>query len=83
MYSKKQVVQVADEIRLYLDGRPNAMDDIDGVIWWITRQQAEESKKMVHLALEYLIDRHEVVRVVRGGKERYRKADTAHSTGTT
>ena len=78
MYSKKKVVEVAAEIQRYLESRPNAMDDIDGVLWWITRQQAEESKIIVHLALEYLIEKHQVVRVMRGGKERFRKADVLH-----
>lgn len=51
--SPRTVAEVADEIRCYLAGHPNASDTLDGVqTWWLPQGTAEAT---VQQALDQLV----------------------------
>ena len=56
------VLAYADEIRQYLDSRPNAADTLSGVVWWLAKSKLEQNKLKIQLALEYLVEKGVVVR---------------------
>jgi hypothetical protein len=50
------VSELAQEIRAYLAGHPNAEDSLRGVVnWWLVRQRYQQTSEMVQRALDYLV----------------------------
>ena len=73
------VKKTASEIKRYLESRPNAAETVDGVArWWLTRQRFDDSKSLVHAALEYLVEQGDVRKRKTGGKEVYSRAAVKH-----
>ena len=73
--TQQKILAVADEIRRYLEKRPNAAETIDGLAqWWLARQRYEDSKELVQAALEFLVSSGLVVCQNSGGRSIYRKA---------
>jgi len=63
--AEQQVSVVAGEIQRYLAAHPHARDTLEGVArWWLTRQRYHEAVQTVHHALEHLVARGCVERVV-------------------
>ena len=57
MTDEAQVARVAQEIETYLDTRPDAADDLEGVrSWWIARQRFLEARRVVAAALDRLVE---------------------------
>jgi hypothetical protein len=49
------VIALAQEIRAYLEDRPNAEDSLRGVVqWWLARQRYRKASQVVRKALDYL-----------------------------
>lgn len=63
------VLAYADEIRQYLDSRPNAADTLSGVVWWLAKSKLEQNKLKIQLALEYLVEKGVVVRMHSNGRK--------------
>ena len=54
----EEVVNIAREIKDYLEVHPNAADSLEGVVkWWLGRQRLETAASKVKKALEYLDQR--------------------------
>jgi hypothetical protein len=61
--SKNDIKIIANEISRYLHQHQFAADTVEGIChWWITKQRIVEEQKRVLAALDYLIDRQELVR---------------------
>jgi len=54
--NSKEVIQVAKEIKRYLNGHPNAGDTSKGVMHWLARQRHEDTLNLVNAALKVLVD---------------------------
>jgi hypothetical protein len=57
------VLAYAEEIRRYLDARPNAADSLKGVVWWLTKSKLEQDRLKIRSALEYLVREGVVIRM--------------------
>lgn len=63
MTDDSQVARVAKEIETYLETRPDAADDLEGVrSWWIARQRFLEARRTVEAALDRLVEEGRVER---------------------
>lgn len=70
----EKILEVAGEITRYLERRPNAAETVEGLAqWWLARQRFEDSKEIVHAALEHLVVIGQVSKYTTGGKAIYRK----------
>ena len=57
MDEEQEYSVILKNINDYLATRPNAADTIEGILhWWVQRRQFEVSLKLVHRALEHLVD---------------------------
>lgn len=62
-YPQSNVQGIAQEIERYLSSRSLAADNLEGItVWWLSRQRYEESKLLVHQALELLVQRGVLVK---------------------
>lgn len=53
-YDEEAIAAVADEIKRYLEARPNAADTVEGIShWWLTRQRFEKATEIAQWAIEY------------------------------
>lgn len=72
------VENIANEIKEYFNGNPNAGDTVDGIAnWWITRQSLNNAKDLVQQALDFLVENGDLHRRVYGGRVIYVR-DTLH-----
>ena len=52
----EEILAIAQEIRNYLTGHPNAADGLEGIAkWWLSRQRYQENLAKVEKALDYLV----------------------------
>ncbi len=61
-----EVIQVAKEIKRYLNRHPHAADTSEGVVQWLARQRYEDTLELVHKALEVLVDQEVVLKTLQG-----------------
>jgi hypothetical protein len=61
----KDILRIAREIENYLSTHPKVMDTSTGVLnWWIAKQRYMEAKGQVEHALNYLVRKGKVERVM-------------------
>ncbi len=57
------IVQIAQEIKRYLQTHPHAADSVSGIArWWLTRQRYQDALDKVNMALDLLVRQSLVVR---------------------
>lgn len=61
--SHEEIQAIANEIARYLSQHQFAADTVEGICqWWITKQRIEEEQKRVLAALDYLIEKQQIIR---------------------
>jgi hypothetical protein len=61
---RETISSIANQLREYLSTHPKAADTLEGITgWWLPQQAASANPELVQQALDYLVDRQEVVRV--------------------
>ena len=70
-----EVRTVAEKISRYLESRPNAVDNLDGIIhWWLLKQHIEDSTEVVQAAIDHLVSCGLVQQIELNGKTFYASA---------
>ncbi len=63
--NKYDIERISTEIQLYLQNHPNAADTLEGITrWWIKRQRYEEGEENVQKALDLLLNRKLLTRIM-------------------
>lgn len=63
-FETERVRAIAGRLRDYLDAHPHAADTLDGIIgWWLPQPESSADPAEVQQALDYLVARHEMVRI--------------------
>ncbi|MCP4463715.1 MAG: hypothetical protein GY819_13045 [Planctomycetaceae bacterium] len=80
---QSEVGMVAEQIARYLESRPNAVDNIEGIVhWWLLKQKIEETTEVVQAAVDTLVNEGVVEKIERNGKAFYTSTRQANSDGT-
>ncbi len=67
-----EVESVAEDIREYFEGNPNAGDTVEGITdWWVSSPKLRNAREIVYNALEYLVVLGELNKRSYGGREIY------------
>ncbi len=70
---KDSVRSIAEAIRRYLESRPDAAETLEGISrWWLVRQRLDSPPAEIEAAVEYLVARGELERVMVKDKTLYR-----------
>ena len=74
-------MQVAKEIKRYLNRHPHAADTSEGVVQWLARLKYEDTLELVHKALEVLVDEGVVLKTLQGdGTLLFKRLDKSQDT---
>jgi len=64
--------EIAEKIKNYLSKRPNVVDTMEGIHYWFLKPRIDISLQSIDSALEELIEKGDVDKVIYNSKEMYR-----------
>jgi hypothetical protein len=78
-----EVRTAAEKISRYLESRPSAVDNLEGIIhWWLLKQQIADSTEVVQAAIDHLVSCGLVQQIKLNGKTFYASAGENKNDGT-